>query len=92
MSSAPLAGKKVAVLVESEYIPYEIHAYRAQFPALGAEVHFIARLWDQPKQTFVSDVDTPSGTLEETQKKLEWMDVDIDLTKTDPSRYDAVIM
>ena len=40
----------------------------------------------------MSDVDTPSGTLEETQKKLEWMDVDIDLTKTDPSRYDAVIM
>src|SRR5208283_3403362 len=92
MSSAPLAGKKVAVLVESEYIPYEIRAYREQFAALGAEVHFIARLWDQPKQTFVSDVDTPSGTLEETQKKLEWMDVDIDLTKTDPSRYDAVIM
>ena len=40
----------------------------------------------------MSDVDTPSATLEETQKKLEWMDVDIDLTKTDPSRYDAVIM
>ena len=52
----------------------------------------IARLWGQPKQTFVSDVDTPSGSLEETQKKLEWMDVDIDLTKTDPSRYDSVIM
>ena len=92
MSNAPLAGKKVAVLVESEYIPYEIRAYREQFPALGAEVHFIARLWGQPKQTFVSDVDTPAATLEETQKKLEWMDVDIDLTKTDPSRYDAVIM
>ena len=45
MSSAPLAGKKVAVLMESEYIPYEIRAYREQFPALGAEVHFIARLY-----------------------------------------------
>ncbi len=92
MSSAPLAGKKVAVLVESEYIPHEIRAYREQFAALGAEVHFIARLWGQPKQTFESDVDTPSATLEETQKKLERMDVDIDLTRTDPSRYDAVIM
>ncbi len=40
----------------------------------------------------MSDVDTPSATLEETQKKLERMDVDIDLTRTDPSRYDAVIM
>ena len=40
----------------------------------------------------MSDVDTLSGSLEETEKKLEWMDVDIDLTKTDPSRYDAVIM
>jgi len=52
----------------------------------------IARLWGQPQQTFVSDVDTPSGSLEETQKKLEWMDVDIDLTKTDPSQYDLVIL
>ena len=24
----------------------------------------------------MSDVDTPSGSLEETEKKLEWMDVD----------------
>ena len=50
MSNAPLAGKKVAVLVESEYIPYEIRAYREQFPALGAEVHFIARLWTSPSR------------------------------------------
>ena len=38
MSSAPLASKKVAVLLESEYIPYEIRAYREQFAALGAKV------------------------------------------------------
>jgi hypothetical protein len=36
-------------------------------------------------QTFVSDVDTPSGSLEETEKKLEWMDVDIDLTRRNPA-------
>ena len=35
MSSAPLAGKKVAVLVESEYILYRIRAYREDFAALG---------------------------------------------------------
>ena len=92
MSSAPLAGKKVAVLVESEYIPHQIRAFSEPFAGLGAEDHFIAWRWGQPKQTFVSDVDIPSGSLEETEKKLGWMDVDIDLTKTDPSRYVAVIL
>ncbi len=32
----PLQGKKVAVLVESLYIPDEIKAYMEDFPRLGA--------------------------------------------------------
>ena len=39
MSLRPLEGKKIAVLVESQYVPGEIEAYRYGFGALGAEVH-----------------------------------------------------
>ena len=92
MSDAPLRGKKVAVLVETEYVPGEIRAYRERFQKLGAEVHFVARLWGQPKQRFVSDVDEPAETLEATRQRLEWMEVDIDLDQVDVASYDAVIM
>ena len=58
MAEGPLAGKKIAVLVESEYIPEEILAYRIHFEKLGAEVVLVTRLWGQPKQTFFATRDT----------------------------------
>jgi len=61
MLSQPLRGRTVAVLVESEFIPYEIAAYRACFELLGAELQFVSRVvyGDNPPRslTFVSDVD-----------------------------------
>ena len=46
MSETPrLDGKKVAIIVESKYIPEEIEAYRTEFSALGAEVELVSRLW-----------------------------------------------
>lgn len=42
MSDFPLAGKKVAVLLETEYIPGEIKYYRDLFAARGAEVHLMS--------------------------------------------------
>ena len=64
MNAEPLKGKKVAILVENEYVPAEIAAYRSRFGELGAEVHFMSRLWGQPKLTFVSDVDDYKGSLQ----------------------------
>ena len=72
--SIDLAGCKIAILVESQYIPVEINAYRQRFAELGAEVHLIARLWGQPKLTFVSEV-------ENTGQTPETLDVDIDLDR-----------
>ena len=62
MTDRRLEGKKIAVLVESEFVPGEIEAYRYGFAALGAEVHFMSRLWNQPSQTFVSDVEHAGNT------------------------------
>jgi protease I len=62
MTSKPLEGKKVAVIVENKFIPEEIEAYRSGFAVLGAQVEFISRIWygeDRPSNPvkFYSDID-----------------------------------
>jgi protease I len=47
-----LAGKKVAVLIESDFYEKEIFYYEHRFPEEGAELHFLTRLWGQPSITF----------------------------------------
>src|SRR5262245_11062189 len=53
----PLAGMKVAVIVESQFIPQELRIYRERFESYGASVEFVSRLWGQPKQRFYSTVE-----------------------------------
>lgn len=85
MVEKPLAGRKIAVLVESQYIPQEIECYQARFGGYGAEVHLISRLWGQPRQTFV-------GEMEEAGKTAETLDVTIDIEQVEVADYAAVIM
>ncbi|MFM6754049.1 MAG: ankyrin repeat domain-containing protein [Dolichospermum sp.] len=81
----PLKGKKVAVLVETEYIPDEIEYYKNGFPALGAEVDFLSYLWGKESRTIVSDIDNPD-------KQLHKMVVTKDVANYDPNNYDIVLM
>lgn len=81
----PLVGKKIAVLVETEYIPEEIAAYQTRFPELGATVHLMSRLWRNPSVRFVSDVN-------EVGKELQYLDVYMDFQNADINQYAAVIM
>ena len=74
MADRSLAGRKIAVLVESQYIAAEIKCYQERFAGYGAEVHLLSHLGGQPKQTFVSEV-------EETGKTPETLDVGIDFTQ-----------
>ena len=55
-----LEGKKVAVLVETEYIPEEINFYQTFFTRYGAQVDYLTQLWGQPERYLVSDVDSES--------------------------------
>jgi protease I len=64
MNSLPLADARVAVLVESQYIPAEIQAYQRHFDAFGVRVDLISRLWGQPQQIFVSEVEEAGCTPE----------------------------
>lgn len=47
-----LQGKKIGILLESDYYENEIFYYQLRFPEEGAEVHFLSRLWGQDKLTF----------------------------------------
>jgi protease I len=47
-----LQGRKIGVLVESDYFEPEIWYYQRRFPEEGAEVHFLTRLWGQEQLTF----------------------------------------
>ena len=47
-----LAGKKVGVLIESDFYEDEIFYYKHRFPEEGIELHFLTRLWGQPRITF----------------------------------------
>ena len=47
-----LTGKKIAVLIESDYYEPEIAYYQHRFAEEGAELHLMSRLWGQPSLTF----------------------------------------
>ena len=47
-----LAGKKVGVLMESDFYEDEIFYYKHRFPEEGLETHFLTRLWGQERITF----------------------------------------
>ena len=47
-----LAGKKIGVLMESDFYEDEIFYYKHRFPEEGIELHFLTRLWGQPRITF----------------------------------------
>lgn len=85
MSTKMLEGKKIAVLLETEFIPEEIAAYQTHFPKLGATVHLMSRLWGNPSVRFVSDVD-------KVGEVPKYLDVSIDFEDVDMNEYAAVIM
>jgi len=48
-----LQGKKIAVLMESDYYEPEIWYYQHRFAEEGAEVHLLSRLWGNESLTFL---------------------------------------
>lgn len=86
MTIKMLEGKKIAVLVETEFIPEEIKAYQTRFPELGATVDLMSRLWGEESVRFVSDIDQVEGEVP------EYLSVNIDFQDIDLNDYAAVIM
>jgi putative intracellular protease/amidase len=97
MVQQPLSGKKIAVLVESQYIPEELQIYQKKFKQLGATVHLVSRLWGQSSQEFVSELEVDDakklkdGTLS-LDDMPQFLTADVDVEKVKPEDYDAVVM
>lgn len=79
-----IKGKRILVLVETEYIPDEIALYREGFAALGASVTVATNLWGNTQRELVADVDQP-GIMPQTMK----VDVCVSTLKADD--FDAVL-
>src|SRR5688572_18673215 len=47
-----LKGKKIGVLIESDFYEKEIFYYEHRFPEEGVDLHFMTRLWGQQYITF----------------------------------------
>lgn len=47
-----MKGKKVAILIESDYYEPEIFYYQRRFEEEQADLRFLTRLWGQPALTF----------------------------------------
>lgn len=84
MHDAKLAGMKVAVLTETEFIPKEMEYYRTELTRLGASVCFVTNLWGARERVLVADVTEP-GVVPPT------MTVATDVATLDPMDFDIVL-
>ncbi|NEO86552.1 MAG: intracellular protease/amidase [Spirulina sp. SIO3F2] len=85
MDFRALAGKKVAILVETGYIYSEIEYYQTGFQVLGATVDCLSYLQGERSRTLISELDKlgePTCT----------MKVDKDVADYDPNSYDIVLI
>lgn len=79
-----MQGKKVAVLVETEFIPSEIDYYKTFFEKLGAQVDFMTYLWGEKERILVSDVTSAN-------EKVQTLIVDKEIADANPNDYAIVL-
>lgn len=84
MNKNLLKGKRVAVLVETEYIPSELKFYCDFFSELGAEVDLMTYLWGKEERIIVSDVTEPNG-------QVEQLTVTKEIADANPNDYAIVL-
>ena len=86
-SSLPLANKRVAVLVETEYIYDEIKFYQKRIAELGGELTLLTYLWGNPNARFVNDVDNPDRPC----TSIHALEVDQCVTQHEPEEFDIIL-
>lgn len=79
-----LQGKKVGILIESDFYEPEIWYYQHRFAEEGVELHFLTRLWGQSFIQFQGHEYHISGSFEE--KSFEGM------TDEQLAEYSAIIV
>ena len=83
----PLKGKKVALLLETEYIYDEVVYYQQQVEAMGGELHLMSYLWGEKSKTFVNDCDSWDNPI----TSMHALKVDRCVTQVNANDYDIVL-
>lgn len=83
MQQRRLEGRKIAVLIESDFYEPEIFYYQHRFPEEGVELHFLSRLWGQESIAFKGHEYRAEFVCHESFEKL---------TSADLDSYSAVIV
>jgi protease I len=65
-----LKGRKIAILIESDYYEPEIWYYKLRFAEEGLDVHFLTRLWGQERLTFAGHEHRAPFECHETFEKM----------------------
>lgn len=88
----PLLGQKVAVLVESEFIPEELNWYDDFFRLeYGAQIDLMTNLGGQSTRRIYSDLVDPTERKNGETVTQEYLDVKIDIAASNPNDYGIVI-
>lgn len=92
----PLQKKPIAVVVENQFIPSELQAYRNVFRKNETEIHFVSRLWDQPEQTFIQTIEKSDYDNQTFGNKrineIETVTATYDVQRIRPEDYAAILM
>jgi protease I len=88
MLEKPLLRKRVAILVENEFIYDEIAYYLKYFPKKGAQVELLSYLWGESQKEFICDIDSPNRPVND----IRTLTVNRCVSQTDPNDFDVVIM
>ncbi|MDT0318410.1 MULTISPECIES: DJ-1/PfpI family protein [unclassified Streptomyces] len=67
-----LAGKRVGILMENDFVEEEISYYRRRFAEEGAEVTLLTRLWGRPSLTFTGAEQRAPLTVTEDLEALDY--------------------
>lgn len=83
-----LRGKKIAVLVETEYLNHEIELYRDKFSEQSAEIHFLTFLRDNRVKKYIDDPNIESTSSED----IQLTSMEMDAAQLTPETYDIIII
>lgn len=87
-TSLSLAGVRVAVLLETEFIADEIAYYQTEFAKLGATVDLLSYLWGDAEREFICDIDSPQRAV----RDIRTVKVNKCVTQVKPEDYQIVVM
>lgn len=83
-----LQGKSVAILIDTEYIHFEVEYYRNFFTELGAKVDFLTTLWGAKERKIICDITNADNPEDE----IHTMIVKKDVKDYNPNDYAIVLI